>query len=70
MQVDPTAATFPAGLDNIVVGDASSESDGNGDGADDDGDCGVVAAAGMAGSAPHSVSGSLIPAVSSGGNAG
>lgn len=52
------------------MGDASSESDGNGGGADDDGDCDVVAAAGGAGSAPQSVGGGLIPAVSGGVSAG
>ena len=62
-------APYPAGLDDIVVGDASSESDGNGGAADDDGDCDVVAAAGGAGSAPQSVAGGLIPAVSGGGSA-
>ena len=65
-------APYPAGLDDIVVGDASSESDGNGGAADDDGDCDVVAAAGGAGSAPQSVAvaGGLIPAVPGQGSAG
>ena len=52
------------------MGDASSESDGNGGGADDDGDCEVGAAAGGANSAPQSVAGGLMPSIPAGGNAG
>ena len=71
MQVDPTEATYPTSLENIVVGDASSESDGNGGGADDDdGDCEVGAAAGGVSTAPQSVAGGLIPSIPAGGSAG